>query len=205
MYLFVIVPFALMSLSELGNMRTFLSFYLITYIECFCIFLWVVQILYNREKFDRRISDLLAGYSVTLNTAIRWPCSCLMCSGTWLQWLCVFHSQASLLCLPRLSQPFAEESKHFLNAFFSSEPENYIVPELSRSCILRGWSLLLTQSTWPSCGLSTGQHPLPSGFCCRAVETPQGQLATSSIQIGTGGPWLFRFIERAEMCFCLLW
>lgn len=58
---------------------------------------------------------------------------------------------------------------------FSSRPELWLnVPKLSRSCILRGWDGLLTQSTWLSCGLSSGHSPPPCWLlqsCGNALET----------------------------------
>lgn len=60
-------------------------------------------------------------------------------------------------------------------AFFSSRPELWLsVPKLSRSCTLRGWDGLLTQSTWLSCVLSSGHSPPPCWLlqsCGNALET----------------------------------
>lgn len=87
-------------------------------------------------------------------------------------------------------------------AFFSAKPELWLsVPKLSRSCIPRGWDGLLTQSTWPSCGLSSGHNPPPCWLllqsCGNALETAGQQQCPD----WHGQAWLFRFIGRTEMRF----
>ena len=87
-----------------------------------------------------------------------------------------------------LSQPFAEESKHFLTHFFSSEPENYFVPKLSRSCILRGWNSASNSAHDYHVGCRLASALLP-GYRCRtanALETAGRQQLPDSHRQGCG-------------------
>lgn len=107
-------------------------------------------------------SDLLVCYLVTLNAAVKRPC--LLFNAPKLRDL---HGSVSPTCrtsaLPSTTViAIGCRVQTLPTTFFSSRPELWLsVPKLSRSCIPRGWAGLLTQSTWPSCGLSSGHSPPP--------------------------------------------
>lgn len=107
-----------------------------------------------------------------------------------LKWLYVPQSLEPLLHLPESVTTICWRVKTLPYTFFSSEPEKYFVPKLSRSCILRGWS--------PA---SNSQHmtimwavdwPAPSSLwlllqnCANALETAGQQQLPDSHRQGRG-------------------
>lgn len=148
-----------------------------TYFESFCSFLSIPDLYNRKRKLAVLISDLLACYLVTLNAATKW--SSLLFNAPKLQDLNGSMSPTCRSLCPALHDCHS----HWLpgpntsyRVFFSAKPELWLsVPKLSRSCIPRGWDGLLTQSTWPSCGLSSGHSPPPCWLllqsCGNALET----------------------------------